>query len=109
LCAGAFIIAAMPFWWFFIPGMIIFGMGYYTMHGTLQTRATELNPQARATAVSLFAFIFFLGQGIGPVLMGQGIQSLGYGGAYSVAGVVALLLALWSSRQFARLAVQRAA
>ena len=46
-------------------------MGYYTMHGTLQTRATELAPQARGTAISLFAFFFFMGQATGPQLLGS--------------------------------------
>jgi YNFM family putative membrane transporter len=89
-------------WWLFIPGMILYGMGYFTMHGTLQTRATEINPKARSTAVSLFAFIFFLGQGIGPILMGQTILATGYGPAFSLGGAGLLLLAMWASRQFAR-------
>ena len=98
------VIGMMPVWWLFIPGMILYGMGYFTMHGTLQTRATELNPQARATAVSLFAFVFFLGQGIGPALMGQSIVRFGYGPSFASAGLGLLVLALWARWQFAKLA-----
>ena len=61
-------------------------MGYYTMHGTLQTRATELAPEARGTAVSLFAFFFFMGQATGPQLLGSVLKSHGYGAAFIVAG-----------------------
>ena len=100
---GSFLVGAMPVWWLFIPSMIVYGMGYYTMHGTLQTRATELNPKARATTVSLFAFIFFLGQGIGPIVMGQTIKAFGYRWGYTAAGVAVLLLAIWAYGQFARL------
>jgi predicted MFS family arabinose efflux permease len=79
--------------------MILFGMGYFTMHGTIQTRATELNPRARASAVSLFAFTFFLGQGTGPIAMGQAIRIAGYGSSFAAAGIGILLLALWVRHQ----------
>lgn len=103
LFAASVLIGFLPVWWLFIPGMILYGMGYYTMHGTLQTRATELNPKARATAVSLFAFIFFLGQGIGPIVMGQAIRAVGYGPSFAAAGAGLFLLALWARDRIARL------
>lgn len=110
LFTASVLIGLLRVWWLFIPGMVLYGMGYYTMHGTLQTRATELDPKARATAVSLFAFIFFLGQGLGPIVMGQGIRALGYGPSFSAAGTGLLLLALWTRGRIARLstAVQAA-
>jgi MFS family permease len=84
--------AAMPVWQLFPVAMVLFGLGYVTLHGTLQTRATELDPAARATAVSLFAFTFFLGQGTGPVVVGllksAGGPTLAFGLA---AGCVAAL------------------
>ena len=103
LCTAYLLIGWLNAWWLFIPGMVLYGMGYFTMHGTLQTRATELSPQARATAVSLFAFTFFLGQGTGPLAMGQGIRLAGYGPSFGAAGVGLLLVALWTRRQYARL------
>jgi predicted MFS family arabinose efflux permease len=102
LCTAYLLIGWLQAWWLFIPGMILYGMGYFTMHGTLQTRATEINPKARSTAVSLFAFIFFLGQGIGPILMGQAIRAGGYGLAFTMGGMGLLILALWASRKVAR-------
>ena len=77
----------LPAWYWFIPAVIVVGMGYYTMHGTLQTRATELAPEMRATAISLFAFFFFLGQATGPQLLGQVVRSRGYPSAFVLAGV----------------------
>jgi MFS transporter, YNFM family, putative membrane transport protein len=80
-------IGLMPAWQWFIPSVVVLGMGYYTMHGTLQTRATELAPQARGTAISLFAFFFFLGQATGPQLLGAILKAQGYAAAFIVAGV----------------------
>jgi predicted MFS family arabinose efflux permease len=102
LFAAYLLIGLLQTWWLFIPGMVLYGMGYFTMHGTLQTRATELNPQARATAVSLFAFTFFLGQGLGPAAMGQAIKVAGYGPSFGAAGAGLLLLAVWTRHQFTR-------
>jgi hypothetical protein len=44
------------------------------IHNTLQTRATELAPGARGSAVSLFAFSLFAAQGIGPLAIGIAIS-----------------------------------
>ena len=43
------------------------GFGFYSIHNSLQTQATELAPQNRGAAVALHAFFFFLGQSIGPL------------------------------------------
>lgn len=109
LCAACLLIGLLSVWWLFIPGMVLYGMGYFTMHGTLQTRATELNPKARSTAVSLFAFIFFLGQGIGPMVMGQAIDRAGYAATFAASGIGLLLLALWTQYAFAQSARMPAA
>ena len=103
LLGTAFVfIGVMPSWPWFIPAVIVLGLGYYTMHGTLQTRATELAPQARGAAVSLFAFFFFLGQATGPQLLGGILKARGYGAAFIVAGVGLLATALISRHLFAR-------
>jgi predicted MFS family arabinose efflux permease len=100
----------LPSWYWFIPAVVIVGMGYYTMHGTLQTRATELAPQMRATAISLFAFFFFLGQATGPQLLGLVVKSPGgYPAAFVVAGVGLFLTAFVARLLFARKTVNTAA
>jgi|GEM_PF-2290591 len=68
------------------------GLGFYMMHSTLQTQATELAPEARGTAVSLFAFSLFIGQGIGAAVFGRIVDNFGYIYCFIVAGVA------WSSR-----------
>jgi len=99
---GFVAIGVMPSWHWFIPAVVVVGMGYYTMHGTLQTRATELSPQARGAAISLFAFFFFLGQATGPQLLGAVVKTRGYGAAFIAAGVGLFVTAFVSRMLFAR-------
>jgi YNFM family putative membrane transporter len=87
-------IGLLPNWQSFLPLVVVLGMGYYTMHGTLQTRATEMAPEARGAAISLFAFAFFMGQSAGPLLIGRILQSQGYAVAFGVAGLGLLSLAV---------------
>lgn len=82
-----------PIWAF--PLLAITGFGMYTMHNTLQTLATEIAPNARGTAISLFAFVLMSGQGIGVAVYGFIIDRHGYPPAYLSAAVVIALLATW--------------
>jgi predicted MFS family arabinose efflux permease len=97
-------IGMMPSWHWFVPAVVVLGMGYYTMHGTLQTRATELAPHTRGAAISLFAFFFFLGQALGPQLLGSILKSHGYDAAFVVAGVGLFTTAAVSRTLFDRAA-----
>jgi predicted MFS family arabinose efflux permease len=63
---------------FFPLAMLISGTGFVIAHSTLQTRATELVPSLRGTAVALFAFALFLGGGLGTYLAGVAIDGAGY-------------------------------
>ncbi|WP_274436448.1 MFS transporter [Alicyclobacillus sp. ALC3] len=58
-------------------GFVILGFGFSYCHSTLQTHATDLLPNARATAMSLFAFSLFLGSGLGPMFTGYIYAGLG--------------------------------
>ena len=53
------------------------GWGFYMIHGCLQVFASELSVEARATALSLHSFFFFMGQTVGPIAYGFGIQHIG--------------------------------
>ena len=82
-------------WWAFVPVQIALGLGYFMLHSVMQTRATELLPEARATAVSLFVFMLFLGQGLGALLMGVAIGLWGFRVAFHADIVGTLVLTLW--------------
>ncbi|HSN19742.1 MAG TPA: MFS transporter, partial [Usitatibacter sp.] len=69
LLAGGLALLALVPWPAFAPvGCLAAGFGFYMLHNTLQTNATQMAPQVRGTAVSLFASAFFLGQSLGVVL-----------------------------------------
>jgi len=76
-----------PTWWSFIPIETTLGLGFYMLHGVMQARSTELLPHARATAVSSFAFVLFLGQSIGALTIGALIAATGYRTAFLVDAV----------------------
>lgn len=92
-------IAWLHQWILLIPGTILIGLGFYMLHSTLQTKATELSPESRGTAVSLFAFSLFLGQGIGSAVLGRVVDGIGYYACFTISGVVVFLLALWFANQ----------
>ncbi|MGY2936219.1 putative MFS family arabinose efflux permease [Bradyrhizobium sp. GM6.1] len=54
--------------------LIVMGWGFYIAHGCLQMFASELSVEARATALSLHSFFFFMGQTVGPLAYGLGLQ-----------------------------------
>jgi len=54
-----------------VLGCTMSGLGFYMMHNTLQTQATQMAPQARSRAITLFACTLFLGQTIGVTVMAR--------------------------------------
>ena len=58
-------VALSPVWWTAPPACTLLGAGFYMLHTTLQANATQMAPQARGAAVSLFAAGLFLGQTVG--------------------------------------------
>ena len=57
--------------------LLFMGWGFYMIHGCLQVFASELSVEARATALSLHSFFFFMGQTVGPIAYGFGLAYLG--------------------------------
>lgn len=60
--------AFAPNWTWTVPLALAAGLGFYLLHSTLQLQATQMAPEQRGTAVSLFACALFLGQSAGMVL-----------------------------------------
>jgi MFS transporter, YNFM family, putative membrane transport protein len=92
-------IAATPNWMLAVPLCAAIGLGFYMLHNTLQTKATEMAPQARGAAVSFFAFCLFLGQASGVAAFGQAVDRIGYRPVMAGAGVGLFILACWFRRQ----------
>jgi predicted MFS family arabinose efflux permease len=96
--AGFATVAASPTWYLLTLAALMLGLGYFTLHSVLQTRATELLPRARSTAISAFVFMLFAGQSLGALIMGGTIAWLGYRWAFFIDAVAILLLILWLRR-----------
>ena len=92
--------AVVPGSGLFIGLGLALGVGFYMIHNTIQTRVTEVAPEARGSAVALHAFHFYLGHSLGPVIIGLAIAWVGGGGAFALAavGILRLALKLGSSR-----------
>ncbi len=76
LMAGALLaLALLPAWAWAVPACAVMGLGFYMMHNTLQTHATQMAPERRGAAVAAFAACLFLGQaagvGVAGLLVGQ--------------------------------------
>lgn len=92
--AGFALAALLATWPQEMAAFVIIGIGFYMIHNSLQTQATELAPAARGAAVSLHAFCFFMGQACGPPLFGLGFAAFGTSPTLGFAGVVMALLGL---------------
>jgi predicted MFS family arabinose efflux permease len=96
LVATGFVLgAASPIWPLVAFGEVLLGLGYVTLHSVLQTRATELLPASRATAVSAFAFMLFIGQGVGALAISGMIAWIGYRNTFWLNAIAVLPLVGW--------------
>jgi predicted MFS family arabinose efflux permease len=68
------------------------GIGFYVLHTTLQTNATQMAPEARGSAVAIFASSLFLGTSCGVALAGVLIERVGYAPVFAVCGAGLLVL-----------------
>ncbi|MDZ4841839.1 MAG: MFS transporter [Hyphomicrobium aestuarii] len=85
--------AISPGWQSEALSFIVLGVGFYMVHNSLQTQATELAPDARGAAVSLHAFSFFIGQALGPPLYAAGIGYVGPTVTLLIAGAIMAIMA----------------
>lgn len=84
--------------WLFIIGIALLGLGFIFTHSTLLTRATEFAQKARGAAMSLVAFCFMGGGGIGTAIGGKMISAMGIEKLFLVYGIalsVTLILSLF--------------
>jgi MFS transporter, YNFM family, putative membrane transport protein len=107
LCYAGLVVA--PAWWLCMPALLFAGFGFYLFHNTMQVQATELSQTARGTAVALWVFMLFMGQGVGVFLFGRLIDAFGYAPAFLAAGTGVAALGLWFSRRMVTHAAQHVA
>jgi predicted MFS family arabinose efflux permease len=81
-------------WLWAIPASFGLGLGYYMIHNTLQTNATQMASEHRGTAVSVFAAAFFVGQSTGVTAAAGLLQRIGPAWLFPTAGAGLILLGL---------------
>ena len=74
IASGLLLLAWAPVVVWAVLGCFLAGLGFYMLHNTLQTQATQMAPQARGTAVTLFACLLFLGQSTGVVVAAASVD-----------------------------------
>jgi predicted MFS family arabinose efflux permease len=82
-------------WPYTIPCTLGLGLAFYLVHNTVQTKATEVAPDARGSAVALYASSWALGQAFGAAAVGVAVASVGYPPAIIACGVGFGVLGLW--------------
>lgn len=75
-------------------GAFVAGLGYMMLHNTLQANATQMVPDDRSGAVSLFAFCLFTGQASGVALYALITPLVGYRPAVMASGIIMLVIGL---------------
>lgn len=85
---SALVLAYTPHWGPAIPASLVAGFGFFMFHNVMQANATQMAPEARGTAVSLFASFLFLGQSIGVVLAAALIGRIGTHAVVALGGAV---------------------
>jgi predicted MFS family arabinose efflux permease len=92
------VIAFGPRWPLQAVSFVLMGWGFYMLHGSLQVFASELSVEARATALSLHSFFFFMGQTVGPIAYGFGILNAGKIPALLTSAVIIVALGFACAR-----------
>jgi predicted MFS family arabinose efflux permease len=99
LAVSFFGLIGLPDAWAALPLTVLAGLGFYMLHNTLQTNATQMAPESRSLAVSCFATCLFFGQAVGvsvaapafdyagaiPLFIGSGLILLALGIAFRFA------------------------
>ena len=99
LLAAAYVTLAFEPTAFLAPlAITAIGLGFYMLHNTLQTNATQMTPEARGTAVSLFSASLYLGQTAGVAVGGLIFDRFTAVPLFLTAALLLLALAVWFSR-----------
>jgi len=75
------------------------GLGYYMLHNTLQTNATQMTPEARGTAVGIFSSALYLGQTFGVAVNGPVFDRFTAVPVFVISGAGLLALGLWLAHE----------
>lgn len=96
------VLALAPAWWIAPAAVIAVGLGFYMLHNTLQVNATQMSPQARGTAVSIFSSALYVGQSLGVLCGSLLIDRAGGPAIFILAALLLPALGFWFAAQLRR-------
>ena len=88
-------LAFEPVWQTAPIACAVLGFGYYMLHNTLQTNATQMLPDATGMAVAGFSSALFLGQSAGVTLAALVVDRVGAVPVFVMAAIAWPVLAAW--------------
>jgi MFS transporter, YNFM family, putative membrane transport protein len=80
----------------------VIGLGFYMLHNTLQTNATQMTPEARGTAVAIFSSALYLGQTAGVAANAVIFDRFTAVPVFLIAAAGLFALGLWFARELTR-------
>lgn len=102
LAAGFAAFALIPALPVALVALVVIGFGFYMLHNSLQTEATQMIPEARGTALAMFAAMLFIGQAAGVALAGPFFDRVGGPPLYMTAAILLPLIAARFARALSR-------
>lgn len=103
------LLATVPQWTVAVPCALGGGFGYYMLHNTLTTLATQMAPAQRGSAMALFAACLFLGISAGVAAAGLLVASAGYRALFAACAAGMLALSVLVQRQLRSAVAERPA
>jgi MFS transporter, YNFM family, putative membrane transport protein len=100
--AAYLLLALAPAWWLAPLAVVAIGLGFYMLHNTLQTNATQMAPQARGTAIAIFSSALYLGQSLGVAGGSLLIDRAGGPAIFLIAALLLPVLGLWFAARLRR-------
>ncbi len=95
-------LAGEPAWALAPLACAMLGFGYYMLHNTLQTNATQMLPHARGTAMAGFSAALYFGQSVGVALAAPIVDRASASPVFLIAAVLWPLLAIWIAWRIVR-------
>jgi len=89
-------------WWLAPIAVTAIGLGFYALHNTMQTNATQMTPEARGTAVGIFSSAIYLGQTLGVTTAALVFDRFTAVPLFLATAVALPLLALWFASKLKR-------
>ena len=99
---GLAAVAFAPPWQVQCAVFMVMGLGFYSLHASIQVFVTELAPATRSSAIAFHTFSIFVGQSIGTVAFGYGLTLIGSSATLAVCSVAIAMTGIIAAQLLTR-------